>query len=182
MTGIKFGRRAGAYVIDSVIQVVVSIVLGLVIGFAVAVVAITLGRDTPPSSQLNLPQDFLVGLVLTTLYHTLFEGLFGATPGKLILRMRVIKSDGQPCGLGPAFLRAVLLNVDGLFFGLVAYSSMKTPLYQRLGDKAAKTVVVGAQDAAIQQPRAWWWVLISSAGYLAASALWVTIVSAASYT
>jgi hypothetical protein len=43
---------------------------------------------------------------------------------------------------------------------------MHPPLYQRVGDKSAKTIVVGAKDAMIQRPRAWWWFLIASGLYL----------------
>jgi hypothetical protein len=45
---------------------------------------------------------------------------------------------------------------------------MKAPLYQRLGDKTAKTIVVGSHDPIIRQPRDWWWFLV-------ATGLWVAV-------
>jgi hypothetical protein len=49
---------------------------------------------------------------------------------------------------------------------------MDKPLYQRIGDKSAKTIVVGSRDAIIQKPRAWWWFLIAAGIYLVLDAIW----------
>jgi hypothetical protein len=46
-----------------------------------------------------------------------------------------------------ALLRSLAYYFDGLFFGLVAYSSMKqSPLNQRYGDRWAHTVVIRAKE------------------------------------
>ena len=42
----------------------------------------------------------------------LFEWLFGATPGKLVTRLRIVSSDGSRVGLVAAFLRGFLRYVD----------------------------------------------------------------------
>lgn len=77
------------------------------------------------------------------LYRSLFEGLFGATLGKKICGIIVLKADFTRCGLGAGFLRNLMRIVDVLFYYLVAVISMAATLkWQRLGDLAAGTVVV----------------------------------------
>lgn len=43
---------------------------------------------------------------------------------------------------------------------------MKEPLLQRIGDKAARTIVVGAKDQFIQRAREWWWFAVAAVIYL----------------
>ncbi len=70
----------------------------------------------------------------------------GATLGKKVVKIKVVKEDGSACGIGPAFVRTLLRIIDGLPFlyiigmVLIARSDKK----QRLGDRVAKTVVVKA--------------------------------------
>ena len=91
--------------------------------------------------------DVLGILLVSILYFSLFEALYGATPGKLVCGLRVLKEDGSPCGLMSAVGRSVALIVDGAIFGLVAAVSMRASLlHQRLGDKWFHTVVVSGRD------------------------------------
>jgi uncharacterized RDD family membrane protein YckC len=77
------------------------------------------------------------------LYHALLEGLLGATLGKRLCNITVLKADFTPCGLGAGFLRNLLRIVDSFFYYLVAAVSLAGTLkWQRLGDLAAETVVV----------------------------------------
>lgn len=165
--GKTFGIRAGAYIIDSVVYVILNYAIQFVEFFLVGIVLYLSGREFSIDEQSSQGLSFMAGLALFFLYFVIFESLYGATPGKLILGMRVIREDGRPCGLGAALLRGLLRFIDGLFFGIPAYASMKEPLYQRIGDKSAKTLVVSSQDATIRQGRVWWWFLIASGLYLA---------------
>lgn len=77
------------------------------------------------------------------IYYTVFETLLGFTPGKLIAQIKVVRQDGSKPGIGGALLRNLLRLVDLQLFGLVgALFIWKTPLQQRCGDLAAKTLVV----------------------------------------
>lgn len=164
--GKGFGIRAGACVIDFIVQYASNLVAGSISGTFLGVLLAVSGRQFRLDEQALQGVNFIGGLVLSTLYFTLFEWLFGASFGKLILGMRVVHEDGRPCTLGGAFVRALARYIDGILFGLVAYSSMKkTPLQQRLGDKSAKTLVVDYKDAIVQQPRAWWWFLVAAVLY-----------------
>lgn len=93
-----------------------------------------------------------------------------------MLSMHVVKESGEPCDFKAALIRALFRYIDGLFFGIPAYYSMKTPLYQRIGDKQARTIVIGAKDVVIQRQRAWWWFFVATAVYLALNAAIALII------
>jgi len=173
VTGKRFGIRAGAYVIDVIVIWIVSLTLSFIAGIILGLVLAVLGREINfvdnQSSGLNL----LIGFILSTFYFMIFEWLFGATPGKLVLGMRVIMENGELCTLRASFVRALLRLVDGFFFGLPALSSMKEPLFQRIGDKSAETIVVGAKDTFIQRSREWWWFLIALGIYLVVDTIFI---------
>jgi uncharacterized RDD family membrane protein YckC len=81
--------------------------------------------------------------LLVLVAFSYFEGRFGKTPGKWLLGIRVLGTDLRPCGFGRAFLRNLLTFVDGFFSFLVgALLVALTENWQRLGDLAARTIVV----------------------------------------
>jgi uncharacterized RDD family membrane protein YckC len=89
-----------------------------------------------------------LAFAIAIVYAILFEGAFGATPGKFVLAIRVRMEDGSRITWGAAVIRNVLRIVDALpFFYIVGAVIMWTnPRRQRLGDKIAKTVVVRASS------------------------------------
>ncbi len=91
-------------------------------------------------SLLNL----LVYVALFLGYYVYFEGRKGQTVGKMVVGIKVIREDtGGVAGTKAALVRTLLRVVDGFLGYLVGYlvvtSSEKR---QRLGDKAARTLVV----------------------------------------
>lgn len=90
----------------------------------------------------------LVGLLLFALqwgYYVLFEVWWsGQSPGKRLLRLRVVRSDGSPIHLEDSVVRNLIRIIDYLpfnyFVGFVAICT--TSRMQRLGDLAAGTIVV----------------------------------------
>jgi len=92
---------------------------------------------------------FVCGLLVLVVY-SYFEGRFGKTPGKWLLRIRVLGTDLRPCGFGRALLRNLLTFVDGFFNFLVgALLVALTENWQRLGDLAARTIVVTDDSAGL---------------------------------
>jgi uncharacterized RDD family membrane protein YckC len=82
-------------------------------------------------------------LALGLAYYILCEATTGMTVGKRLVGIRVVDDEGDPLGLGAAVVRNVLRLVDGLFFYLVgALFALTSPRGQRLGDRAAHTLVV----------------------------------------
>src|SRR5687767_2288626 len=99
------GRRALATVVDGLIWIVLLYVVVYATGDR------TLG-------QLGLGGNAL-WLGLGLLYYILMEALLGATLGKLLFGMRVVKADGSRLDWGSALVRNLLRVVDGLFAYLV---------------------------------------------------------------
>jgi uncharacterized RDD family membrane protein YckC len=80
---------------------------------------------------------------LWLLYYTVCEAATGATLGKRMVGIRVVGEDGEQVSFGAAFIRNLLRMVDALFFYLVGFIfALLSTQGQRLGDRAAHTIVV----------------------------------------
>jgi len=164
--GKGFGVRAGAYIIDVIVIWLATLVISFITGVFLGIFLLIIGQDISYVEGQAQGLDFLLGIVISTLYFVIFEWLYGATPGKLIMGMRVVMEDGKACTFRSAFIRALFRYIDGLLFGIPALYSMKEPLLQRIGDRSAKTIVINARDSYIHQNREWWWFLLALAIYL----------------
>jgi uncharacterized RDD family membrane protein YckC len=73
------------------------------------------------------------------------EGSSGQSPGKRLMGIRVLGLDLRPIGFGRAFIRALLKFLDGFFGFMVGIMLVAlTEKWQRIGDMAARSVVVMA--------------------------------------
>jgi uncharacterized RDD family membrane protein YckC len=77
-------------------------------------------------------------------YFWIAEAAWGRTVGKRVCDLRVVRADGRPIGAGASFMRNVLRAVDFLpaFYVVATIVVWLTPRNQRVGDLAARTVVV----------------------------------------
>jgi uncharacterized RDD family membrane protein YckC len=99
-------------------------------------------------------------LVAAVAYFPLLEWRFGATPGKWLSRTRVVGPDGRRPRFAQALVRTLLRLVEinpvlmgGIPAGIVVLASKKK---QRLGDMAAGTFVLRAEDVRyLDHARAW---------------------------
>lgn len=171
--GADFGIRLGARVIDTLFgNLIMAGLAGLVGGIALAVLH-QMGRA--PDNWVELLQasnywSYVYSILGGIFFHTLAEGMGGTTIGKLCCGLRVVQQDGGPCRFVPAFKRSLAYLMDALFFGLIAWESMKkSGLRQRHGDVWAKTVVVKKSIfTPTPQPAVWKMVL----GILLGAAVW----------
>ncbi len=86
---------------------------------------------------------WIVGFIVVIFYYVAFEAIGGATPGKYLCRLRVVDLDGSTPTLANVFLRNLCRLFDyPLFFGVAVLSMESSRFYQRLGDRAARTVVI----------------------------------------
>lgn len=143
--GAGFGIRVVARIIDSVYGQVLGFAGGLTAG--VALLVLEQAGLVAPGWQERMEgasvATWTLGFVAALTYHSLMEGMCGASVGKLICQLRVVAEDGQAITMTKAFKRSLLYFWDALFFGLIGYNSMKkTLLSQRYGDHWAHTVVV----------------------------------------
>lgn len=103
-----------------------------------------------------------IGSVLTAVFavalwaamFVVLQGATGATPGKLLVGLRVVTRDGEICGPGQALIRSLAWVVDGFPYvlplaGYAAAFGDKDA--QRLGDRWAHTYVVDRKFVG-QQP------------------------------
>jgi uncharacterized RDD family membrane protein YckC len=85
-----------------------------------------------------------VGFAVCLAYFIVCEAVLGATIGKLLTKLRVVREvDGGPIGWGAAIIRNLFRIVDGFAFYLVGFITIcVTSKHQRLGDIVAGTIVV----------------------------------------
>ena len=130
-------RRLPAYLMDALIRAVIIFLGGLVFSF-------TFGFSGLPG--LGLGMVLILWFVLSWFYGGLFETFWnGQTPGKRMMRIRVVSVDGQPINGIQAVLRNFLREVDAqpfYFFQVGLLAAMMNNRFQRLGDMAAGTMVV----------------------------------------
>jgi len=108
-----------------------------------AVLIAWLGGSIVPGGWVLLAVLVLLVLGLSVPYGAILETAGGATLGKRALSMRVVKTDGSPLDRRAALLRNLWRLVDGLAFYLVGgVAILRSHRHQRLGDRAAGTVVV----------------------------------------
>jgi len=118
------GPRFLAILIDSIIIVAIAGVLGVIFRDAPAIYGGFTG-------------------ILALAYFIILEATQGATLGKMVVGLRVVKIDGSPISWSESVIRNLLRIIDGIFFYLVgAIFVWTSPRKQRLGDRAANTVVI----------------------------------------
>jgi uncharacterized RDD family membrane protein YckC len=145
VVGAGFWIRALARLIDTI----VGYILGHFVGLAGAMVLIALQFLTivRPGWPLRIVHEKFVlvsfSIAGSILYHTVCEGLCGATLGKFFCSLRVLSEDRTPCRLWAGFIRSAAYIIDSFFFGLVGWLEMsRSDAEQRHGDNWAHTVVV----------------------------------------
>jgi uncharacterized RDD family membrane protein YckC len=116
----------------------------------------------------------LVCLCVGLLYYWLLEGFFGATIGKAIAGVRVLKNDGSRCSLKPSLIRNIMRIVDGIAIYLVGFIvAIFSKMRRRVGDYAAGTVVVEASPRRIIQSGAIvLWLFLIFAGVAGATMIY----------
>jgi len=168
-----WGIRAGARLIDNIVGLVVGMVGGAIGGVLVGVLGAmgVLGEDWQALIGKPSAAGFLLSALGGLAYHTIAEGLGGASIGKLVCGLRTIGADGRPCSIAGAFKRSLAFYVDGFVFGLVAYSAMSSsPLNQRIGDRWGHTAVVRAPAVPAAAARG------ATVGILLGAAVWSAFI------
>lgn len=126
------GERILAYLVD-----------GLIMGFYVFIIIMVF-------SNVNLSDDYymIVGLTIGLplfLYHLLWETLWnGRSPGKAVMKLRVVKTDGSKPAFSNYLLRWLLrlIDITATSGGLALVTILLNGKGQRLGDMAAVTTVI----------------------------------------
>ena len=150
-------RRLGALILDFLFFSIVLTVVNNVYG-------ITVVTSGPPLSPVGMVAYYTttvgvawpVQTLLWLVYYIVPESLFGASMGKMLCGLCVVRVDGRPLGIGAVVARNVLRLVDvlpGLYL-IGGLSVLITTNSQRVGDRWAGTTVVARDVALAQDPRA----------------------------
>jgi uncharacterized RDD family membrane protein YckC len=164
--GKKFSIRAASYILDVIFIYILTFIETFFWGAIISIFFILFQNEIPALSPSPTLLPYVFGLLSFVIYFVIFEWLFGASFGKLILRMRVVMKDGSSCTLKAGLIRGLLRLIDALFFAIPAYATMKAPYYQRIGDNSANTIVLDSREPTIKQQRPWWWFLIALGIYI----------------
>lgn len=148
------GNRFIACAIDHVIQIV-AIVLTALLAFKLSAGVRSVGdkvvQGFSQGSVWIIALAILVGFVLFFGYFVFFETIWsGQTPGKRLLKLRVIQQDGRPITFFSALNRNLLRLMDmqpGIFYSIGIVSVFASEQAKRLGDFVANTVVVKERSA-----------------------------------
>ena len=128
---VGFWRRFVAWLIDAIILVIISVVKNYY-PFPMSWETLVL------HTKVTLIADFIIPII----YAIGFWTWRGQTPGKMIMRVRIIKTDGSPIGIGRAILRYVGYVMSAIIicigYLMIAWDGRK----QGLHDKIAGTVVI----------------------------------------
>jgi uncharacterized RDD family membrane protein YckC len=126
-----FWIRVLAYIIDTVILDIFLVPLSFAIRFAVG------GPVNPlqinwTAMLVNTP----ISLLLVCSYYTFFVGKYGATPGKMATKLRIVNPDGSPVSYAKALGRmfAVMVSFLCCYIGvlMVAWDAEKRGLHDRM--------------------------------------------------
>ena len=150
----SLGYRFAAVFVDTVVLVGLLIIAVM----AYILVLVAQGKIDPNdpaavetlNAQFQLPNWVANVIVFGGLfiYYMVLEGIFSASVGKLVFRMRVTMADGsRPSGTAVLVRNLVRLPEAWLLYLPAGISCLAGPRRQRLGDHAARTVVVRRRPA-----------------------------------
>lgn len=130
-----------ASIAERVIARIIDMVIAGIIGTATMYIYF-FELDYETKKQLNYLFFFLIILPLW-LYDFLWETFNeGQSPGKYIMKIRVVNKDGSRPTMGSFFMRWLLSTIDVGLSGIGLLFILLTKNAQRLGDLAAGTMVI----------------------------------------
>ncbi len=130
-----FWIRFVAVMVDGVIQTV--FLCGIAAGSAAVIFPLTQGGDLAVEGQIIWQVFYTLGsYAVQCAYQTFFLGRYGATPGKMLLRLKVVRPDGSPITYWRAFGRywATLLSYFTCMIGYImaAFDDEKRALHDHI--------------------------------------------------
>lgn len=133
----SLGARFLAALIDGLIIGIPTVIVVFILIFGVAFLL----KDLAGLAAV-LTYPIMFGMIWT--YEAFFLGTKGATPGKKIMKLKVVGIDGTfPIGIGKGYARAILKGILGsICFLTYIFIFIDQERRQALHDKVAGTMVV----------------------------------------
>lgn len=131
-----FWMRAVASLLDSLLLFLVQFVFSLILGLTAGTM---LSGVEPHGEAFVGLMATLFGVLVGFTYSVFFTGYCGQTPGKMALRIKVIRTTGEEVSYGRAFVREVPGKfLSGILLGIgylmVAFDRQKQGLHDRIAD------------------------------------------------
>jgi uncharacterized RDD family membrane protein YckC len=138
-----FWIRFVAFLVDGIILSIVTGAVSLVLGLSAEIP----GNVTDPFAAVEaLGRTFaamvLASNIVSVLYSVVFVGWRGQTPGKILLRLKIIRVDGGEVDYVKAFIRWVGYFVSGVILGIGYIMAAFTADKRALHDYIAGTRVI----------------------------------------
>jgi uncharacterized RDD family membrane protein YckC len=144
----SIGNRFLACALDHFIQII--LILLVVVAFQWAGLLSEFRDKLSEAPKWALAGLIILFFVIWSGYFAIFEWLWhGQTPGKRLLKLRVIREDGRPVTFWEAAARNLIRIFDmmpGLFYSIGLLSVFLSSRDQRVGDFVAGTVVVRERE------------------------------------
>ncbi|KQT21898.1 transporter [Chryseobacterium sp. Leaf404] len=139
----NIGERFLAFLIDGAIRLVYLLLMYYALFDFFNLYTYMMGLDQWSQRAISIVIAFPA-----TVYPLVMESLMeGQTPGKKIMKIRVVKIDGYQASFGDYLIRWVFRVIDVTFLGIVGLiSAIATRNNQRLGDIAAGTAVISLKN------------------------------------
>jgi uncharacterized RDD family membrane protein YckC len=140
-----FFVRGVAFCIDLVVLNFLFLILGFVGSSAMGISLESIHLEMPSAElvQFLLSLYMLIWFLLFCTYFSFFMSFGGQTPGKMLLRIRVLTKERQPLSFGKALLRTLGYFLSGsLLLGLGFFMIIFHPQKRALHDLLAGTVVI----------------------------------------
>lgn len=130
----SFGTRFAAKFVDGIILWIVQMGFGVLVGFT-AGAAIRASHNN--AAAIGLQVALIVGGTLFgLLYNAFFLAKFGATPGKMACKIKVVTPEGGPISFGQAMVRPLAEIVSGIIcyigYLMVLWDDEKRALHDRM--------------------------------------------------
>jgi uncharacterized RDD family membrane protein YckC len=145
----SIGNRFLACAIDHALQLFT--ILLVAIGLTILADFSNLGDQFASAPKWVKAVLILIVFLIFSGYFAFFEWIWkGQTPGKRLLKLRVIREDGRPVTFWEAAVRNLLRTLDMMpapFYSIGLISVFVSLSDQRVGDMVAGTVVVREREA-----------------------------------
>ena len=127
----SFWIRFGAVVIDGFILWIVNVALFVPLG-----IIMPTANDDPFAALSFMPLVMLLHYAIPAVYDTWFVGKYGATPGKMACKIKVVVADGTPVSysraLGRHFAKWLSSLIIGIGFLMAAFDDERRTLHDRI--------------------------------------------------
>jgi len=138
----SIGERFLAFIIDSAIKIAYGICIFYLFFSVFDLEYILNGLD-----DWSVGAVYIILLFPTVIYSVVLESIMeGQTPGKKIMKIRVVKIDGYQASFGDYLIRWVFRIIDVSFLIVGLITMIVTKNNQRFGDIAAGTAVISLKN------------------------------------